>query len=345
MIRGLVLLGLGLGLLGAACGSHGLASSAITITSPASTGLPPIGASPSLAPELVALAGTVGAMHLVQAGLDGRLDPAARGTPADAAWLSSDGSALVVTTLDGRLILGRAAPSGERIAWMPAPGDPGAAHPTRAFGTLEPAAASTAGEGDADGDPQDRRVAVVEGDPGSGGPGRLVVLRLADGASRARALPMSPESAAAWLPDGRVVVIVRDRTDRPATLLVDPTTGAARPGPSGRLRTVAIAGGLVAGLADDGTLRVGTVAAWLAGTLAAPSLELAPDEAIVQAQPSPAGDELALVIADPAGDAASIRLLATAMANAASTGAWHEIARFSLPNGANRAVASWLVAR
>ncbi len=337
-MRGVLLVGLGLGLVCAACAPQGPVPSTTPIIPPASTGPPATGGSPPRFPELVALVGTVGAMHLVRAGLDDRLDAAAPGAPADAAWLSSDGSALVITGLDGRLDLGQATPAGEPITWAPMPGDPGTTHPTRAFGTIEPAPASTAGEVDQ----LDRRVAVVEGDPGSGEPGRLVVVRLAGGSSQVLPLPTPAESAPAWLPDGRVVVIVRDRTDRPSTLLVNPSTGETRPGPAHPLRTVAIAGGVVAETADDGTLRVEAVAAWLAGTLRAPSLELGPDEAILQAQPSPAGDEVAVVIADPAGDAASIQVLAR---TAGSSGGWHAIARFDLPRGANRAVVSWLVAR
>jgi hypothetical protein len=49
----------------------------------------------------------------------------------------------------------------------------------------------------------------------------------------------------------------------------------------------------------------------------------------------PALDELALVVADQAGDAASIRILTEA-------GGWHEIARFELPRRANRAVVGWI---
>jgi hypothetical protein len=56
------------------------------------------------------------------------------------------------------------------------------------------------------------------------------------------------------------------------------------------------------------------------------------------AQPSPDGVELAVVLADANGDAASIRILAI-------DGAWHEIARLELPRGANRAVVSWQAVR
>jgi hypothetical protein len=41
------------------------------------------------------------------------------------------------------------------------------------------------------------------------------------------------------------------------------------------------------------------------------------------------------VVADQAGDAASIRILS-------GSGGWHEIARFDIPTGANRAVVTWL---
>ena len=55
----------------------------------------------------------------------------------------------------------------------------------------------------------------------------------------------------------------------------------------------------------------------------------------LMAVPSPDGRELAIVLADANGDAAAIRIVTL-------DGPGHEIARFELPHGANRAVVSWL---
>ena len=79
--------------------------------------------------------------------------------------------------------------------------------------------------------------------------------------------------------------------------------------------------------------------AWLAGeTLPALPVVDPAGRPTLMAQPSPDGRELAIVLADADGDAGSIRILAIG-------GAWHEIARFELPRGANRAVVSWQAVR
>jgi hypothetical protein len=294
---------------------------------------------PQRAEQVVVLVGTVGAMTLMAPGQRGSLRPLGGvGLPPDAAWLSGGGSTLLVTTLAGRTVLGMAIPGASGagslggLAWSPAPGDLGASHRLRAFGSLEPEPAAGSATGiDA------RPVAFVEGDPGSGAAGRLVVGTLAGVEARQFDLRRAAESAPAWLPDGRIVVVVRDQADRPVAQLVDPGNGRlASVGPAA-LRSVAIGGATVATIGDDDALRSSTVVMWLRGEPGEPIALSGADEPVIQAQPSIAGDELALVVADQAGDAASIRILAEA-------GGWHEIARFELPPGANRAVVGWIVA-
>jgi hypothetical protein len=297
--------------------------------------------------RVIALTGTVGAMSLMAGGTNGGLQPMnAAGLPSDAAWLSGDGATIVVTTLAGRILIGLASGggggSGASPGWIaakPAPGDLGGNHPLRAFGSLQPvpAAGSAPVSGAAPGI-DTRRVAFVEGDPGSGSTGRLVIETLSGAQVRHYVLPRAAESAPAWLADGRMAVVARDQNDRPVALIVDPATGRIAPVGTGALRAIAIGGRIVATIDDDGMVRIGSVAAWLGGQPGQPVATRGPDVTVLQAEPSITGDELALVVADPTGDAASIRILAAA-------GGWHEIARFGLPRGANRAVVSWLVAR
>lgn len=154
-------------------------------------------------------------------------------------------------------------------------------------------------------------------------------------------MPQAAEAAPAWLPDGRIVLVARDDRDQPQATIVDPATGARTLAGTTRLRSVALGAGLVATIGVDGIVRAGPVIAWLdrqplpAVGLGGPNEA---DEAALQAQPSPSGAELAIVAADEDGDATSVRILAAA-------GGWHEIARFGLPSGANRAVVSWLAVR
>ncbi len=290
----------------------------------------PSGSGPAGADRIVAIAGTVGAMSLVAASPTGasRLVPIqTAGWPPDAAWLSGAGPDLVVTTLRGATFGSRGP---DPTSWVAMSGDLGGGQPSRAFGSLEPVAPG-AGAGGETG-----RIAVVEGDPGSGGPGRLIVETLAGLVLRRFNLPAVPESAPCWLPDGRIAVVLRDARDQPTTELLDPASGRTSTfgGPS--VRSIALGAGTVATLGVDGTVRAGSLAGWLANE-PLPAAFGAGGGVALQAQPSPSGAELAVVVADPGGDAGSIRILAPA-------GGWHEIARFGLPRGANRAVVSWLAA-
>ncbi|HEY7936803.1 MAG TPA: hypothetical protein VID26_06705 [Candidatus Limnocylindrales bacterium] len=288
----------------------------------------PVASAPAAgAPRLVALVGTVGAMALVAADVrGGGLGPIDRVTlPPDAAWLSGDGSSFVVTTLDGRLLVG------SLTDLAPPPGTLAGSQPLRAFATLEPASAAA-------GIPGQRRLAFVEGNPGSGGPGRVTVAAWDGGETRSITLARPAEGAPAWLPDGRLAVVGRDRADRPETLLVDPQTGRITTLDVPPPRSIGTAAGVVATIDAGGIAHAGRVAAWLAG-VAPPALPGGSTEgAALVAVPSPDGQELAIVLADANGDAAAIRIVALDRP-------WHEIARFELPRGANRAVVSWLAVR
>ena len=278
---------------------------------------------PRRADQAIALVGTVGSMHLMSLAPDGSLRPlAASRLPGEAAWLSVDGSSLVVTTLSGGTYLGTSGTSGTSggLDWRPAPGDLAGPHLQRAFGSL-----------------QAGLVALAEGDPSSGAPGQLVVASLAGAVIARHVLPRAAESAPAWLPDGRIVVVVRDTSDAPTTLIFNPADGRLVAGPAGTGLSVGIGGRTVASLAQDGTVRVASVEDWLQGGPGELLPGPGPGQTVLQVQPSLAGDEVVLVIADAAGDAASIQVLA-------ALGGWHEIARFKLPAGANRAIAGWLVA-
>ena len=287
--------------------------------SPAST------AGPVPSPQLVVLVGRVGAMRL------GTADPRASaggvtlvdapGLPPTAAWLSSAGTTLVATTLDGVVLV-----STEGWTWHRAFGDLGSIHETRAFGSIEPVG-------------QD--IASIEGDPGSGESGQLWVTAF-DGTEKGSIpLDQPAESAPAWLPDGRIVVVVRDSSDRPRPFIADPVTRRLARGPGGAIWSVAIGGGTAATIDESGVVRAEAVAEWLAGDpgngLPPPSFAGPPTGgAIVQAQPSPDGQALAEVVTDSEGDAAAIAVV--------DLGDGHEIARFALPAGTNRAVVNWLAA-
>ena len=212
---------------------------------PSRTGPSPLAsqrASPVTSPSarsgqrVVALVGTVGAMALLAPGTEGRDLEAVDGAavPPNAAWLSGDGSTFVLTTLDGRIVVGGLTELGLE------PGDLGEPHALREFGSLEPelAAGTTTGA---------RRLAFGEGDPGSGGPGRITVMALDGRVIRRIILPRAAESPPAWLPDGRFAVVSRDSTDRPETLLVDPATGRIETLPGPPLRSVGTAADVVRG--------------------------------------------------------------------------------------------------
>ncbi|HZL32612.1 MAG TPA: hypothetical protein VFC81_01390, partial [Verrucomicrobiae bacterium] len=192
---------------------------------------------PERADRVVALVGRVGAMALLAPGPGGLRPLDGAGLPPDAAWLSGGGALLLATTLDGRIMQGVAAsgpgsagaPGG--FAWDPASGDLGGNHLERAFASLEPVTEPAAPEPGSPSTNAMRRAA-----------GRLIVETLAGTEIRPIGLPRAAESAPAWLPDGRLVIVVRDQTDRPMALLADPASGRVAWAGPGTLRSVAIGG-------------------------------------------------------------------------------------------------------
>lgn len=296
-----------------------LAAACAVEPSPSTLDPPTRTSGPEPAARLVVLAGSVGSMRLLAPGSDGRLAPFGTSpAPADAAWLSSAGGQLLITTLTGRAFVAASAPGG---AWQAGPGDLGRSHPFRAFGTLDPAG---------------RRIAFVDGDTGSGEAGRLVTMTLDGGPGPSLQLDRAAESAPAWLPDGRLVVVVRSAFDQPRPILADPASGLSSSLTAAPLRSIAISGQAVAIITDGGALAVGSLVDWLAGRPAKemPSSGAADSTEVLQALASSDGLELALVIADASGDAVEIRIV--------SPDGGREIARFVLPRGANRAIVGWL---
>ncbi len=308
-IESILVLAIGLNLV-AACA---LDQTSSTLGSPTRT------AGPEPADRLVVVAGSVGSMQLFTPGSDGQLQPFGTSpAPVDAAWLSIAGGQLLVTTLTGRAFVSRVASDS---MWQAGPGDLGRGHPYRAFGAL---------------DPDGGRVAFVDGDPGSGQAGRLVVEALDGAPGPSLRLDRAAESAPAWLPDGRLLVVVRDSLDRPRAILADLAAGRFSSPAATPLRAVAIAGQAVAVIRDGGLAEIGSLADWLAGRplLLIPSSGAGGSADVLQALPSEDSRELALVIADANGDAAQVRIV--------SADGGREIARFGLPDGANRAIVGWL---
>ncbi len=287
--------------------------------SPSAPASPTRTSGPEPAARLVVLAGSVGSMRLLTPGSDGQLEPFGTSpAPADAAWLSSAGGQLLVTTLTGRAFVADSASGG---AWQAGPGDLGRSHPLRAFGTLDPAG---------------RRIAFVDGDPGSGEAGSLVTVNLDGRSGPSLHLGRAAESAPAWLPDGRLVVVVRDALDEPRPVLADAALGSSASLSAAPLRSIAISGQAVAIIADGGALAVGSLGDWLAGRplKEMPASGASASAEVLQALPTGDGLELALVIADANGDATGVRIV--------SPDSGHEIARFVLTRGANRAIVGWL---
>ena len=279
------------------------------------------------ADELFVLVGTPGSMHLMLAGPGGLRPVGSGGLPSTAAWLSGGRRTLLVTTLAGDVFSAVGGPDAgagaSQAPWSTGSGDLAGARPSRAFGSLDAGA---------------DMVVLGEGEPGSGGPGRLVVDTLAGRPVRTMVLSAALESAPAWLPDGRIAVIVRDRSDQPRVMVADLVSGTLDPASGEAVRAVAVGGATVAVIGLDGTVTVNSVVGWLAATSGRPipAGDLGADQGILQAVPSLAGHELALVVSNADGDATDIRVMLV--------GDGQEIARYELPPGANRAVAGWLVA-
>lgn len=211
------------------------------------------------------------------------------GAPLATVAVAADGRVAAVAA-DGRAWIAAGIDGGGRPAWTPIAGPV----PVRA-GPVLGAAWTVAGDG----------LVLVAGFPGSGtrrttlltlpldgSPGRLVEVPLeADG----------PGLAA--LPSGEVAFVARDLGDRSLLARVDPS-GTVTTAPLAA-RTIASAGDLVA-LADDATVRVGTLAALDRGRLSSTPLPLGGPAGIGPVALSPDGSRAAVVRLD--GDGRALRV-------------------------------------
>jgi hypothetical protein len=260
-------------------------------------------------------------------------------------WISTGGSGTVLaTTVDGRAFIGGPMAAGA-LPWRQlvptALGSDRLAGPL-SFGTLSP-----------DG----RRAAFVAADFATGRPFELVVVDTATGTAISIPVPFPAEGAPPQWAGNRLVVLTREHGDRPGAVIVDPAGGAitAGPGPIDGPRPSGTAGWIerISGLsiAADGS-RVAVAAGlsgpidvfptgpWLAGRDAPAALmSLDPEKdgsrAFAWLALSPAGDRLAIVRTNLAGDSVSVTIHD-------SSADWREVRRIPLPADANRAVVAWL---
>jgi len=260
---------------------------------------------------------------------DGRRSPVALPDPG-VAWVSGGPSGrVVVTTADGRLFVAEAV-TGPATAWRPlhpALG-PGRLPGPLAFGTL-----------DRDGS----RIAVVAADYPAGATLDLAVVSVAGEAATRVSVPRSPDGSPPVWAGSRVIVLTRERQDRPGVTLVDPADGHLTDGP-GRIAALAISADdatvALAG-AVDGPIELRPVDAWLAGRSSAASVMIdpAPDSdggrGLAWLALSPAGDRLAVVRTDADGAARRVDVYG-------APDGWRVARAVTLPEGADRAGVAWL---
>jgi hypothetical protein len=202
-----------------------------------------------------------------------------------------------------------------------------------------------------------RRAAFLAADYGTARPFELLIVDIATGAAASIAIPFPAEGAPPqWIGD-RLVVLTRERVDRPGAIIVDPAGGTltAGPGPldgprptgttgwTDRISGLSIASsGLRVAVAADlsGPVEVFPAGPWLAGRdapAAAVSMdpELDGSRAFAWLGLSPAGDRLAVVRTDLAGDPVSVTFHEQA-------NGWRQVRRVPLPGDSVRAVVAWL---
>ncbi len=295
-------------------------------------------------PALLLLSGNPGAMALERIAPDGHRSGLALPDPA-VAWVSGGpGGRIVVTTADGRLFVADAS-SGSAPVWRrirPAGLGTGRLAGPLAFGTL---------------DPDGKRVAVVAADYRTGARLDLVVVAVADGAASRFTVRRPPDGAPPAWAGSRLIVLTRERQDRPGVTLIDPANGAvtdgpgpaaggASPGPAwsgGIAALAASADGATVALAGavDGPIELRPAEAWLAGRSSAASAVIEPatdpdgSRGLAWLALSAAGDQLAVVRTDADGAARRVDVYTAA-------DGWRGARSIALPAGAGRAVVAWL---
>jgi hypothetical protein len=290
------------------------------------------------------LAGPVGASTLELVDDSGATRALSTPDPA-VVWISGAGSGtLLATTLDGRAFLGRLMPEGALVWRRLVPTELGVerlAGPL-SFGTLSP-----------DG----RRAAFMAADFATARPFELLIVDTATGTAVSILIPFPAEGAPPQWAGDRLVVLTRERGDRPGAVIVDPAGGAITggpgppdgPSPAGttgwieRISGLSIASGdsRVAVAAElSGPVEVFPAEPWLAGqdtpaALVSQDPEQDGSQAFAWLALSPAGDRLAIVRTNLAGDPVSVTLHD-------SSAGWRQVRRIPLPVNADRAVVAWL---
>ncbi len=274
---------------------------------------------------LVTLAGRPGATRLERWD-DAGLRHEVQSPSPDAAWISAaPNGTLLVTLRDGRAFVGHELDPG---AWRELGPTVLRGRPVAiAFGTL---------------DPSGRQAAFLAAEPGRAGSVLVIVIGLA--ASRDTVVATAGEiegAAPAWLPDGRLALPLRDRSDRPRLVILDPGSGRSAPGPA-PVRAVAVDPGerlaAVAGPLGEGLALV-AAGPFLAGASPSPAatIHFASGRAIVPGSLAfdASGDRLAVAWTIDGSARPEIRVYGRAAD-------WAEIGRVDLAASDELAVVGWL---
>jgi hypothetical protein len=243
--------------------------------------------------------------------------PGARG-------LSGAGGRLIVTTTDGRLLVGEAGAPASLRSLTAAGARP---DPTRAGGLS----------------PDGTLVAIASPDAPEAEPFELSVVPIARGEARRVTVRAMPNGPPFWIDRDRIAI----RTTAPNGARHLLLASYARlsdgvvdgPSPSGDV-TIATGAGLIVGLRDaTGELFEAGVSDWLAsGDARAALISISPPEpgsSVLSLAIKPDGSRLAIVWSDPSGAAA------TTVAIYARRGGWHELVRLPVPGGPGRALVTW----
>ncbi len=274
---------------------------------------------------LVILAGRPGATRLERWD-DAGLRHEVRLPSPDAAWISAaPNGTLLVTLRDGRAFVG---PELDPGTWRELGPTVLRGRPVAlAFGTL---------------DPSGRQAAFLAAEPGRAGSVLVIVIGLAGSRDTQLATTGEIEGAApAWLPAGRLALPIRDRSDRPRLVILDPGSGGSAPGPA-PVRAVAVDPGerlaAVAGPLGEGLALV-AAGPFLAGASPSPAatIRFEGGRAIVPESLAfdGSGDRLAVAWTIDGSARPEIRVYGRAAD-------WAEIGRVDLAASDELAVVGWL---
>lgn len=243
--------------------------------------------------------------------------PGARG-------LGGAGGRLIVTTADGRLLVGDAGAPASLRSLTAAGARP---DPTRAASLS----------------PDGTHVAIASPDAPEAEPFELSVVPIARGEARRVTVRAMPNGPPFWIDRDRIAIRATAPNGARRLLLASYarlSDGVVDgPGPSGDV-TIATGAGLIVGLRDaTGELFEARVADWLAeGDARTTPIGISPPKrgsSLLSLAVTPDGNRLAIVWSDPSGAAA------TTIAIYARGGGWHEVALLAVPSGPGRALVAW----